>query len=70
MTFSNIIEDFICYCLSVKRKIEKVPRGIRGEKSSKDKFEEFGLNNWSIVYFYDHMGLHMRHHFMQFIVPH
>ena len=38
MTFSNIIEDFICYCLG--------------------------------VYFYDHMGLHMRHHYMQFIVPH
>ena len=31
-------------------KIEKVPRGIRGEKSSKDmaSYEEFGLNNWSI----------------------
>ena len=34
----------------LQSKIEKVPRGIRGEKSSKDmeEFEEFGLNNWSI----------------------
>ena len=30
-----------------KQKIEKVPRGIQGEKSSKDKFEESGLNNWT-----------------------
>ena len=33
----------------IESKIEKVPRGIRGEKSSRHgKFEEFGLNNWSI----------------------
>ena len=29
-------------------KTEKVPRGIRGEKSRHGKFEEFVLNNWSI----------------------
>ena len=37
--------------LTMWSKIEKVPRGIRGEKSSKERhgnFEKSGLNNWSI----------------------
>ena len=34
--------------LSQTSKIEKVPSGIQGEKSSKDdKLEKSGLNNWS-----------------------
>ena len=34
--------------LEVQGKIEKVPRGIQGEKSKKTQVRETGLNNWSI----------------------
>ena len=48
--WSYIDIEFTCLKELLVSKIEKVPRGIRGEKSSKrhGKFEEFGLNNWSI----------------------